>query len=92
MKVISCFNEIVDGVITSITYNVEENGSIIQETTVEIIDVGNKAVLKSNKLYTSDEMVIKKSFIAIVKILKENGITELYATKNNGELIEVVLF
>lgn len=63
MKVISCFDEIIDGAISSVTYKVEENGSVIQEATVEIADDGTKAVLKSNKLFVSNEETIKKSFL-----------------------------
>lgn len=41
MEVISCFDEIMDGAIGTVTYKVEDNGIIIQETTIEISDDGD---------------------------------------------------
>lgn len=70
MKIISCFDEIIDGAIGTVTYKVEDNGIIIQEATIEISDDGDKAVRKSNKLYTDDETKIKERFIAITETLK----------------------
>lgn len=91
MRVISCFNEIIDGVISSITYKVEENSSVIQEATVEIVDDGSKAVLKSNKLFVSDEATIKRSFFALIDHLRKNDVIGLYTVSNTGELSEMFM-
>lgn len=90
MKVISCFDEIVDGAIGTVTYKVENNGIIIQEATIEISDDGDKAVLKSNKLYTDDEIKIKECFIAIIETLKHQNVSGIYATSNLGDLSLIV--
>ena len=91
MKVISCFNQIVDGVISSITYTVEDNGNVVQEATVEIVDNGQKAVLKSNKIFCSDEEIIKRSFLAIFELLKKQDVQGLYAASNTGEFTPIAM-
>lgn len=86
MKVISCFDEIVDGAIGAVTYKVEENGCIIQEATVEIVDDGKKALLKSNKIFVDNESKIKESFIAVIETLKSNGVNGVYVVDTAGNL------
>lgn len=73
MKIISCFDEIIDGAIGTVADKVEDKGIIIQEA-------------KTNKLYTDDATKIKESCIAITETLKQQDVSGICATSNSGDL------
>lgn len=92
MKVISCFDSIEDGMITSVTMKCENDGNIIQETTFDIIDSGRGAVIRSNKLFVVSEDIIKKSFCEIAATLKKQDVSEIFAVSADGSLSKVAAF
>lgn len=84
MYIETVVNEVIDGAITSITLKIHNDNIILQETLIDLPLYENCAIIKSNKSFIDDELLIAECFSVMKKELVNKGVKKISISDSDG--------